>query len=161
MKQAILIILIAATFFSCDILRSPEGVGLLRTEFRLTDTLGFTTTIFRPGENFYMRYSITNETGVTQNYTIGFPVTVFEIWTSNSLVSSSIEGWAWIPVIPKRAQLENGQSVSDFWLAPNSPATGGSIFLNPGQYEARVHFGGYFDKYGKLPAERITFYVKK
>lgn len=163
MKPIIPTLIISLAAYGCESIQSPkyssENGGEIRTEFKLTNTWGAIKTTFRSGENFFMDYTLTNETGKTQHYTIAPPFTVFEIWSGDSLISTSIDGFAFAMSAPIRTKLEHSQSLSYFWLAPNTIATPGRITLRPGNYEAKVQFTGRFDRFGILPKEHAPFSV--
>ena len=140
---------------SCTDIGQP---GSPTMNLRLIDRNGNEATVFRSGEDFDMRLTVTNQTGTTQSFTWGPPRFVFQVMVGDSLVSSSTDGFAFITIV-ERASLINGQSDSGIWRAPNSAATPGRIILPPGQYKAMARFGGVFDEFGVLPPKTMSFTV--
>ena len=145
---------------SLVVLASCTDIGepTLVTELRLFDRNGNEANVFRVGEEFDMRLSVTNRTDNPQSFTFGRPRFFFQVRIGDSLVSSSTDGIAFITIV-ERGTLRQGQSDSDVWRAPNSEATPGRIVLPLGQYQARALFGGVFDEFGMLPAKTMSFTV--
>lgn len=111
----------------------------LSATVRLTDTLGNDASTFRAGECFDTSFTLTNITGTTLTFYKGDggPYSVFKIWRGDSIVATSVDGYASI-MVAITGHLEPGHSLQAYWRAPNTPPRMPKIVLSPGLYEVRA-----------------------
>ena len=113
--------------------------------FAITDTLNQPSTTYVAGEDFYVHFSLTNQTGAEQVYYRSGPIVFLEIWQGDSLVISNVYGLAWVAVV-QRDTIGIQQTLTVRWRAPNPVVPWHRVILHPGIYcaQASIHtqFGG-------------------
>ena len=142
MYKTISVLVLLFGIVGCDLgERAPGSVEPLSATFRLTDASGREATSFRSGEEFDVIFVLTNTTGgeVTFHKADYGPLAHFTILQGDSVVATSIDGYAF-PMVATTGRLEPGQSLQEYWRAPNTPARDPRITLSPAAYEARVAF---------------------
>jgi hypothetical protein len=116
-----------------------------KIHFAITDSLDQPDTAFGVGEDFYVHFSLTNETGIEQVYYRSGPIVFLEIWQGDSLVISNVYGLAWVADV-RRDTIGIQQTLTVRWRAPNPVVPWHSVVLQPGLYcaQASIHtlFGG-------------------
>ena len=139
------------------------GAGITK-QLKLFDTNGNEKTIFKRGEEFEMRFSITNFTGkdLTYHYT-GVPV-ISEIHQDDAYICSSVNGLITAQVFLTKT-LRNGETFKIKWLAPNTLANTiarePKIFLPAGNYKAVVEYRFVFDNFSLEETTPVTFKIIK
>jgi hypothetical protein len=163
MKKMLFLFPLFLLLINCNDIFSPDPLNKenIFVTFSITDTTGVPQTKFSPGEDFILRFKILNESGKTLHYTHSYPIILFAIYLSDSVIATSCDYMAYITPVEK-GSLENGESFLDKWKGPNTLGRvemNETITLEPGQYKARVYHEVFFDEY-KLPkAENIEFEV--
>lgn len=159
MKAAFLISLVVLAFRSCDLFSPMEPDNGMRVTFAIADTTGQSRTTFRTGESFDLIFAITNLTGKDQIYRHSGPTVIFEIRQADSTITSSVDGLAWVQVV-ESGVLRNGQTETQTWRAPNSPARQPRIELAPGDYFARAVMRYGFQKAPVVEPPDIPFRIE-
>lgn len=160
MHKTIPVFVLLVGITGCDLgERTPGSTEPLSAAFRLTDAAGRETTSFRSGEEFDFVFVLTNTTGgeVTFRKADYGPLAHFTILRGDSVVATSIDGYAF-PMVATTGRLEPGQSLQEYWRAPNTPARDPRITLAPGAYEARVAFVS-FDNVNVKQVRPVSFSI--
>jgi hypothetical protein len=146
MKKIYFFLFILIPLISCNEEDSSLMFNGVYTQIKLYDTNGVEKTIFKSGEDFEMRFFVTNQSGMDLSYHYtGIPVT-FEIHQNDSVVATSVDGLTFAQVI-LGSSVKNGETYIANWLAPNSSARDPKISLKAGNYKAFVKHYGFFDKF--------------
>ena len=137
------------------------GAGITK-QLKLFDTNGNEKTIFKRGEEFEMRFSITNFTGkdLTYHYT-GVPVIFIIQQLDSTFVCSSVDGLMVAAVFLIKT-LHNGETFETKWLAPNTVDTiprERKIFLPVGNYKAVVEYRLVFDNMALEKTKPVKFKI--
>jgi len=116
-----------------------------KIHFAITDSLDQPNTMFGVGEDFYVNWLLTNQTGAEQVYYHSGPIVFLEIWQGDSLVISNVYGLAWVADV-LRDTIDAQQTLTVRWRAPNPVVPWHRVILHPGLYCAqasiRTLFGG-------------------
>ncbi len=156
MKHLVLTLSFLSAIFGCDV-TGPAGDNLI-TDFRLQDTSGTEAGRFHAGDEFDMLFAVTNLSGIDLGYTYtGVPV-VFEIWSADTLVATSIDGMAF-PQVVLGGTIRNGETFRARWRAPNTGGRIPQISLSPGSYEAGVKNRSFFDSFKAPETGRVRFSI--
>jgi hypothetical protein len=141
-KRIALCLLVTLLVAACDKFPVGAGAGAVATALTLHTTAGAEARVFRSGEEFEMRFSLSNSmrSPLCAQYTP--PELVFRIHAGDSLVASSVDGMAF-PQVLLTVCVEAGQGISLRWNAPNAPGRSPAISLPPGEYTASVHHALY------------------
>jgi hypothetical protein len=157
-KKYILSFLLLLGLYSCHVNDSTPDYTRIETQFKLYDTTGAEKYYFKSGEHFEMRFTALNSTGVDLEYQYSGFSSIFQIYHSDSLVCSSVDGINWVEII-KRDTVKNGHYYLGNWIAPYSYGPSLIRSLSPGEYKAKVLHYSLFKDY-KLPdTEPINFVV--
>lgn len=159
-----LLVLITVLLIGCDIgtesgmqqSNSLSNADLIAV-FKLADTTGQISTVFHSREMFDMSFSLTNTTEDTLTYHFSFPPVIFKILKNDTVVASSIDGFAFTMDI-RTGYVAPGASLQGRWRAPNTGPQNPKVVLSPGMYEASVSFAT-FDQVRVNPVSRIAFSV--
>jgi hypothetical protein len=160
MYNKIPVLVLLFGIIGCDLgERAPGSMEPLSATFRLTDASSREATSFRSGEEFDVIFVLTNTTGgeVTFHKADYGPLAHFTILQGDSVVATSIDGYAF-PMVATTGRLEPGQSLQEYWRAPNTPARDPRIVLTPGLYQARASFVS-FDKVEVKKVPPIAFSI--
>jgi hypothetical protein len=161
MKTAVWLMLVALWFRGCELLQSPgPSDGPVRITMTLTDTTGAPQREFHVDEPFMLMAITTNTGSAHQDYQRTGPTGFFEIRSGDSIVSTSIDGQAWIQVV-REEQLPGGASDTIAWLGPQPRSSlWKRIVLDPGTYTARyVPHRQFTSVHPELPGD-IPFTVR-
>ncbi len=141
MKVMSFLALVIFLLSGCDLVNTKSTWKLIPT-FTLTDTTGQVRKIFHPGENFVMSYSVINTTSFTLDYYNTKPPVIFQVIKNDSVIASSIDGYAFAEVVRGGYLMPYGV-LKATWKAPTTPPQYPKVILSPGSYEARVVFVGF------------------
>jgi len=143
MKKIAFFTLIAFFISTCSHSTSPSEI-ILHGNFSLTDTSGHSSSQFHSGEEFILKYTLTNSSKETLTYHTGNsgPSIIFRIQKNDSTVASSVDGYVFAAVVITR-HLSPGHSLNETWLAPTTPAQDPKVVLEPGEYKALVHYPSF------------------
>jgi hypothetical protein len=136
-------VLISLTAAGCGLISSNAN-GKLTATFTLADSAGHPSTTFYSGDHFDMSFSLINTTADTLTYHRGStaPPVIFEILRSDSVVATSIDGYAFVQVV-LGGFVAPGDSLIGDWEAPNTPAQSPRVVLSPGSYQAKVLYPAF------------------
>ena len=158
MKKIYFFLFVLFLLIGCNNEDSSLMFNGVDTQFKLYDTNGVEKMIFKSGEDFEMRFFVTNLSGrdLSYHYT-GIPVT-FEIHQNDSIIATSVDGLTFAQVILGGA-VKNGETYKANLLAPNASARDPKISLQAGNYKAFVKHYGFFDKFQIKETTSIEFIV--
>jgi hypothetical protein len=162
--RSLVMILLLTSLVGCDLeqpeLRKDPGGerGNITADFRLRDTLGRESYVFRSGDEFILRLVLSNQTSQPQGFSFTPPAVNFEIQSGDSLVCTSVDGLVF-PQVVLRDSIEARGTLTEQWRATKTTARPGGIALEPGQYTARAWIGCAFDSFGVLPPRTASFAI--
>jgi hypothetical protein len=161
MRLIIIAMALGLAFYACD---SFDGSGdddtKLFKELTILDTLGNQKSSFMSGEEFQLRFTLTNQTrrDLTYHFT-GFPV-VFHVVQGDSVIATSTDGYIF-PQVVLTGTLYRDSTIIYTWRAPNTPARESKIVLPPGQYTGRVLHGSFFVQFKAPNTDDVVFSVRR
>ena len=134
-------------------------VADLTASFELTDTAGRAKPIIHSGESFGLSFRLINTTSDTITYRRANtgPVVIFEILRNDSIVATSVNGYAFAQVV-LGGVLAPRDTLYGYWEAPTTPAQYPKATLYAGDYDARVLLPP-FDNAKISAAQQIGFPV--
>lgn len=138
-----------------------DKTGKIETEFVISDTTGVISTVFKSGENFDMKFVLTNNTGKDQEFYHSGPIIIFDISQDDSVLTSCIHGLCWTAEVLKGI-FKKDTEITSKWQAPNSPLDSQldtQTILKPGEYNARVRISMDFIEYEAIPSEVKTITI--
>jgi len=157
MKKTFIVILFLFDMYSCHINDSSPDYSRIETQFKLYDTTGVEKYYYKYGEKFEMKFTALNNTGTDLSYQYSGPSSIFEIYKSDSLICTSVDGLAWAMVIIS-ATIKEGEQYSNKWIVPNNVGSYQRITLPAGNYKAIVVHSCLFKNY-KLPDTKPVYFV--
>jgi hypothetical protein len=116
-----------------------------KIHFATTDSLDQPSATFGAGEDFYVNFLLTNQTGAEQVYYLSGPIVFLEIWQGDSLVISNVYGLAWVADV-RRDTIGIQQTLTVRWRAPNPVVPWHRVILHPGLYRAQASIRTFGDE---------------
>jgi hypothetical protein len=140
MKSITSTIMLAILFFGCDYGHNSAN-GHLTVTMQLTDTTGRQAASFHRGEEFEVSFTLTNTTKSKLRYgrANSGPDVIFHILTADSVIASSVDGYAFLPVAATD-YLNPGDTMHGYWRGPTTAAQYPKVLLSLGSYELKVLF---------------------
>lgn len=158
MKLIYFLLLAGIFLIACNEENSSVGVNGVNTQFKLYDSNGVEKTTFKSGDDFEMRFSLINLSGIDLSYHYtGIPI-FFEIHQNDSIIATSVDGLSF-PQVILGYELKNGEIFRDNWIAPNSSARDPKLILPAGNYKAYIKHYGFFDNIKLKESIPIDFII--
>ncbi len=157
MRPMPLLAVALSLFASCDLGESVDQ-NSVPVDFVLLNAGGWQSSAFTIGDTVFVHFKLTNKLGRPITYFHTGPLIILQILQGDSVVATSVDGLAF-PQDAMAAVLQDGQSVTADWPAPNAPWSSRTIVLYPGVYRAAVAHSDLFNRLGIQPPTPIQFTV--
>ncbi len=141
MKKILSLFAILILFTACE--DGDFNMNRIKSEFKLYDNNGIEKNIFQSGDDFEMRFELTNNSGKDLiYYYTGVPV-IFEIHQNDSIIATSVDGYVF-PEVVLSDTIKNNETYHFNLIAPNTPVRATKIILQAGNYQAYVKHSAFF-----------------
>ncbi len=158
MKHLMVFLLLPLFLRGCDqFFFSPVIPDKVTPTLALYDLSGRPAWVFRSGEDFDVRYTLTNLTRTDICYQYGPPEVAFKIFLGDSVIATSADGLAFPQIIIPKC-IRAGETFQSHWIAPNSLGRIPRISLPPGIYTMRAYHAALSDP-RVLPLRPVRFTI--